>query len=164
MSSAGWSKSGAVGAHVHALAVAAVLDGALAAGLVDEDVAHGAGGGGEEVAAGVPAGVRITDKAQVGLVDEGGGLEGVAGGRFGESRAGEGAEFVVDEGQEFGGGVGIAGAERFERDGHAMARCVSQGTLRSGHAGVAPHCPDQGMPGQGRFRSLRDGQHGPAPD
>jgi hypothetical protein len=67
-----------------------MLDGPLAAGRVDEDPPHSLGGGGEEVAAGVPpAAVRRADQPQVRLVDQGGGIQrvirdpgGHAGGRI----------------------------------------------------------------------------------
>jgi hypothetical protein len=54
-----------------------VLDGLLPPGGIDEDAAHGLGGGGEEVIAAVEA--LLADQAQVGLVDQGGRLEGVSG-------------------------------------------------------------------------------------
>ena len=58
----------------------AVLLGLFASGLIDENAAHGLGGGGEEVAAAVPVLRRFgAHQAQVGLVDQGGGLEGLAG-------------------------------------------------------------------------------------
>src|SRR5260370_1280187 len=50
---------------------AAVAEGLFAAGVVDEDAAHGLGRGGEEVAAAVPGAVRVRPaQPQVGLVDE----------------------------------------------------------------------------------------------
>ena len=58
---------------------AAALQPALAAGVLDEDAAHGLGGGGEEVARGRPSpGRSAADQPQVRLVDQGGRLEGLA--------------------------------------------------------------------------------------
>lgn len=78
---------------------------------VDEDTAHGFGGGGEEVGAAVEVGVVGADEAEPGFVDESGGLEGVAGGFLGHFVSGDTAEFVVHERQEFGGGD-LATADR----------------------------------------------------
>src|SRR5262249_24086971 len=69
--------------QLDAPAVPAVLAAGLAAGLVDEDLAHGPGGRPEEVPPPLPAGVAVTDHFQVGLVDQGGGLEGLARGQPG---------------------------------------------------------------------------------
>ena len=68
--------------RVHRLtpAAAAVLGPRIAAGTFDQDAAHGLGGGGEEVSPAVPvAGLLHIYQAQVGLVNEGGSLEGLAG-------------------------------------------------------------------------------------
>ena len=82
----------------------------LAAGAFDEDAPHGLGRGGEEVAAAVPVlGPVPTDQPQVGLVDQGRGLEGLAGLLLGQPRRGELAQLVVDERQQLGGGVRVAG-------------------------------------------------------
>jgi hypothetical protein len=52
----------------------------LASGGVDQDAAHGLGGRGEEVAPAVPARYRrAVHQAEVGLVDQGRGLERLAG-------------------------------------------------------------------------------------
>jgi hypothetical protein len=49
-------------------------------GVVDEDAAHGFGAGGEEVAAAVPALPLLhVHQAQVGFVDQRGGLQRLAG-------------------------------------------------------------------------------------
>ena len=59
---------------------AAALLPALAAGALDQDAAHGLGRGGEEVAAAVPVpGLLGVDQPEVRLVDQGGGLERLAG-------------------------------------------------------------------------------------
>src|SRR5262249_58838879 len=58
--------------------VAAAFAPTLAAGILNQDAAHGLGSRGEEVAAAVPVvATGVADKAEVGLVDQGGGLEGL---------------------------------------------------------------------------------------
>ena len=65
------------------------LDGrVLAAGVLDEDAAHGLGRGGEEVAAAVPVLRRVAaDQPEVRLVDQGRGLERLPGLLLGQSSA-----------------------------------------------------------------------------
>ena len=72
--------AGVEGVEVGVLAppAAAALLAALAAGVLDQDAAHGLGGGGEEVAAVGEGLVRVGRQAQVGLVDQGGGVERLA--------------------------------------------------------------------------------------
>src|SRR5262249_42960819 len=50
----------------------------------------------------------LADQAQVGLVDQGGGLERLPGGLLGHLVCGEFAQLVVDEEQELPGGVRVA--------------------------------------------------------
>ena len=62
------------------LKLPAVAQPALATGLLDEDAAHGLGGGGEEVPATAPARWLIApDQTEVGLVDQSGRLKRLAG-------------------------------------------------------------------------------------
>ena len=89
---------------------AALLRGPLAAGVLDQDAAHGLGGGREEVAAAVPVlGVGRADEPEVRLVDQGGGLEGLAGLLAGQPGGGELAQLVVDEREQLGGGLWVPG-------------------------------------------------------
>ncbi len=76
-------------------------------GVVDEDPPHGLGGGGEEVAAAVE--LLIPDQPQVGFVNEGGGVEGVAGSFGRHARGGELPQLIVDERQQLGRGLAVAG-------------------------------------------------------
>src|SRR5262249_41315679 len=79
------------------------------AGIVDEDAAHGLGGGREEVTAAVPVlGLFDVHQPQVRLVDQGGGLEGLARLLLGQPLGREPAQFVVDQRQELRGGGRIA--------------------------------------------------------
>ena len=94
----------AVDADVGAGDSAAALLGGPSSRVIDQDLAHSGGGDGHEVVAIVPAFV-IAGHLEEGLVDEGGGLEGVGasgrtGGALDELRGGEGLELVVDEREE----------------------------------------------------------------
>ena len=65
--------------QVNALQAAAVSDGCLAPGAVHENVAHGFGGGGEEMPAVRPRMAAVAEQLEISLVDERGGLEGLIG-------------------------------------------------------------------------------------
>jgi len=101
----------------------------LLAGTLDEDAAHGFRSGGEEVGAVLEGGSRgpgvgsrgsgvgSCDEAEVGFVNEGGGLECVAGLFLSQFGGGELAKLVVDEGEELLGSRGIAGFDLGEDAG-----------------------------------------------
>lgn len=88
-----------------------------AAGLIDEDAAHEEGGDSEEVGAAFPLDRGLAEEAEVSFVDEGGGLEGCAGGLVAHVRAGEAVKVVIDEGGEGVPGFGLAEAEAGELRG-----------------------------------------------
>ena len=90
--------------QVDAVAAAAVLA-PLTPGLLDEDVPHRPRRGAEEVAAAVPAGVPIAHQAEVGLVDQGGRLEGLAGRQPAGQRGGQSPQLRVDDRQQFRRGL-----------------------------------------------------------
>ena len=70
---------------------------------------HGLGGGGEEVPPAVPArGVARAYEAQVGLVDQGRGLEGLPGPLLGQLLGRQPAQLVIDQRQELLGGAPVA--------------------------------------------------------
>ena len=80
-----------------------------AAGGVDEDAAHRFGRRGEEVSAAVPVlGLFDINQPEVRLVDQGGGLQGLAGVLQGQPLGGQPAQLVVDERQELLRGVRVA--------------------------------------------------------
>ncbi len=57
--------------HGHATTVPAAFVGLLAAGLIDEDAAHGLGGGGKKVPTTIPSLIAlVADEANVGFVDQ----------------------------------------------------------------------------------------------
>src|SRR5262245_23767947 len=73
---ADFRNGGLLSVEILSCPAAAVLFTFLATGVVDEDTAHGLGGGGEEVAAAVPVQFLVlADEAQVGLVNQGGGRQ-----------------------------------------------------------------------------------------
>jgi hypothetical protein len=79
----------------------------LPAGLIDQDVAHGRGR--EEVAPAVPVVAPVpADEPDVGLVDQGGGLEGLARLLVAQPGGGQLPQLVVDEREQAGGGMGAA--------------------------------------------------------
>jgi hypothetical protein len=94
---------------VNAQPAAAVLVGLLAAGLIDEDAAHGLRRGGEEVNSAVPGLLRVgTDELEIRLVDQGRGLKGVSRPLAGEALRGQAAQLVVDKRQQLLGSVWVA--------------------------------------------------------
>ena len=105
--------------EVHATPVAPVLRALLAAGAVDQDPPHRLGRGGEEVAPAVPAcSAARVHQPQVGLVDQGRGLEGLPGLLAGQPLGGQLAQLVVDQRQELLGRLGVALLDRREDAGH----------------------------------------------
>ena len=89
---------------------AAVLPGPLAAGGVDEDAAHGLGGGGEEVAAAVPAvwPARPPTSRRYASWTRAVGWRVWPGFSPASPRGGQLPQLVVDEREELLGGVGVA--------------------------------------------------------
>ena len=88
-------------------------------GVVDEDPTHGLGRGGEEVPSAVE--LLIPDQPQVGFVNQGGRVEGVAGGFGRHARGGELPQLVIDERQQLGGGPAVAslgGTQELRELGH----------------------------------------------
>jgi hypothetical protein len=86
---------------VEALLVSAMAQGTFAAGAFDEDAAHGFGGSPEKVGAVLPGLLVGGDEAKPGFVNEGSGLERVAGGFVGHAMDGEFAQFFVNEREQF---------------------------------------------------------------
>jgi len=113
----------------------------LRAGGVDEDAAHGLGGGGEEVPAAVPAEpVGGADQPEVRLVNQGGGLECLVGGLGGHACGGELSQFVVDEREQLRGGVAVAGRRRVEQASHIghSDECTDSTRQRNGKSASDP--------------------------
>jgi hypothetical protein len=103
-------------------AIPATLPGVATPGVIDKDLAHRLGGGGEEVAAvgDVGQGVAV-EEPQQGLMDQGAGLEGVAGPLAAHQPAGRAPQLGVDGPDEPLPGVSAAGASLVE-DGRQVTR------------------------------------------
>jgi hypothetical protein len=86
-----------------------------APGVIDQDLAHRLGGGGEEVAAVGDVGQSVAvEEPQQGLVDQGAGLEGVAGPLVAHQAAGRATQLGVDGPDEPIPSVSAAGAGLIE--------------------------------------------------
>ena len=94
--------------------------GRLAAGVVDQDEAHGLGGGGEEVAA--TRELAIADEPQVRLMDQGRGVERLARLLLGQLLGRQLAQLVVDQGQELLGGLRVALLDGRQDAGYVVHR------------------------------------------
>jgi hypothetical protein len=102
---------------------AGALGGVPATGVVDKDLAHRLGGGGEEVSAVGDVGESIAvEEPEDGLVDERAGLEGVAGSFVAHEADGDAAELGVDGADESLLGVLAAGAHLGEKGGQITPR------------------------------------------
>ena len=89
--------------------VAAALERLFAASALDEDAAHGLGGSSEEVAAAVPVlGLVLIDEAEIGLVDESGGLQRLPWRFLGQPLGSQLAQLIVYQRQELLGSARIA--------------------------------------------------------
>ena len=67
--------------------------------VLDQDAAHRLGGGTEEMRSVLPRQLLAVDQAEVGLVDQGGRLQGLAGALTGHLRASEPSELGVQDRQ-----------------------------------------------------------------
>lgn len=103
--------------QIDAFLSAAVPQVVFASGMINEDAAHGFGGGGKEVRAILPRGLVVPAESQPGFVNQGGGLQGLAGRFTRHFLRGELAQFLIDQRQELVGGVGIALIHAPEDDG-----------------------------------------------
>ena len=116
-----------IGGHIHALVAVVQGDaddpptpfvGLAAAGVVHQDLAHGASGDGEEVGPVCGAYARAAGQLEIGLVDEARGLKGVAPPLPAELPVREAAEIVVDQWDQPVQGVLVAAHRGFEKPGH----------------------------------------------
>ena len=109
--------------NVHALLSAAVTQGEFAAGIVNEDAAHGFGGGGEKVGATVPLDIFPAGEPQPRLMDERGGLQRLVRRFVGHLVGGELAQFFIDQRQQFIGGFGVAVFDGLQNLGDVAHDC-----------------------------------------
>ena len=81
----------------------------LSPSRLDEDAAHGLGGGGEEVIPPVPMPlVTLADQPQVGFVNQGGRFQRLPRLLLGEALGSQSAQFIVDEWQQLGRRMPVA--------------------------------------------------------
>ncbi len=76
--------------------------------VIDEEVAHGLGGGAEEMSAALEAGVAVPEELLVRLVDERGGAEGLPGAEVADAGQGDRLELGIDGAEEGVCGVLLA--------------------------------------------------------
>jgi hypothetical protein len=115
--------------NIYALQAAAVTAGEFAAGVVNEEMAHGLGGGGEEMGAIFEGRVVAADEAQPNLMHQSGGLEGVTCGAVGHLIRRELAQLRINQRQQLIGGLGVAVLDGLKNAGHvAQLRDCSQST------------------------------------
>ena len=110
-----------------------------ATGVVDQDAAHGLRGDREEVAAVLPREVLLPFQAQIGLVNQCGGLQAV-GGSFATSVGSRNlAQRGVDGGKEPLVRSRLAGAPRSEETGNLPVRCMCQRELLLDRSSAVAH-------------------------
>lgn len=81
--------------------------GLLSSGALDEDAAHGLGGGREEMLAAVPALWLMSDEPEIGFVNQSRGLQRLSGLFVGQLLCGQETQLLVDQGQKLSRGIGI---------------------------------------------------------
>jgi hypothetical protein len=96
----------------------------LAPRLLDEDVAHDAGGGEEEVLPRLPGDVALVGQPQVRLVHQGRRLQGLAGGQVSHASAGQLVQLLIHDSHQALRRRGVASLSRPQqfRDGLDRAR------------------------------------------
>jgi hypothetical protein len=120
--------------HVDAPTSASRLGAAPAAGVVDEDPPHHLGGGREELLTAVPAPDRLgINQPEESLLDQGRGLESLAGLLPRQPAGGELAQLVVDQGEQVLGGAGVAPLDVREDAGHVRHRHARRRPPRPRH-------------------------------
>ena len=108
------------GVELEALSATPPLLGVASAGGVHQHAPDGLGGDGEEVGAAFPDGLVLIHEAEVGLVHEGGGLEREILSLGAEVVLGDGAEFIVENGQEEIDRSLVSGRDAFEELGDVL--------------------------------------------
>ncbi len=118
------------GVEGNSLAAAAAFELGALTGVVDEDSAHRFGGGEEELRAAGPGDVGVSQEAEVGFVNQLGGLERMVGALAVHTLAGEFFELVVDERQKVAGRFRLS-ALRISQDGSADDAVVTHSAPHS---------------------------------
>jgi hypothetical protein len=118
---------------IHLLQAAAVTAGQLAPGVVNQEMAHGFGRGGEEMGAIFKSRVVAADQAHPDLMHQGGGLKRVTRCVLGHLIGGEFAQFRIDQWQQFIGGLWVAMLDGFKNAGY-----VAQSTKAITFSSIMP--------------------------
>ena len=100
--------------NVHALLTAAVSNRLFAASSVNQNAPHRFSSRTEEMRSAIPLLILVSSQAQPRFVNERGWLQSVAGSFIRHLRRRQSAQFVIDKGEQFIGGLGIAGPGAFE--------------------------------------------------
>ena len=137
---------GRVGEVDPAEAAAPFLPG-LAPGGLDQDVPHGLGCRGEEVAPAVPLAVRgVTDQPQVRLVHQGRGLERLPRRLVRQLPGRQATELVVDQGEQLLGRLTVALLDRRENPRRLAHRRVTIWFQETAYSGASLPAGAQGSP------------------
>src|SRR5262249_53809741 len=133
---------------------APALETSLIAGAVEDNPAHGLGRGGEEVAAAVPVPRLLDiDQPNIGFMDQGRGLERLAGLLVRPFRPGQPTHFLIDQGQQLLRRQGVTLLDGRKDAGHVRHRYARR---RVAHA-LSPNGDRATVPGE------RSSGPGPAP-
>src|ERR1022692_1595251 len=103
---------------IHSLQPAAVTAGEFAAGVVNEEMAHGLAGGGEEMGAIFEGRIVASDEAQPDLMHQGGGLERVTRRAVRHLIRRELAQFSINQRQQLIGGLRVAALDGIKYAGN----------------------------------------------
>ena len=113
--------------------------GSFSARAVDQDAPHGLGRGSKEVAAAVPVlGLVHVHQTEIRFVDQGCGLEGLAGLLAGEFLRSQAAQLTIDQGEKLLGHLGVALLDCREDPGHFGHGGRSSRAIRSYHGHDRP--------------------------
>ena len=100
--------------HIESSLAATVPLRLLASSAVNENAAHGLGGGAKEVGAVFPSRLLVAAETEPGFMDQRSGLKGMSGSLLGHFCGGQSPQFIIDKRQQFLGGFRIALLSCFE--------------------------------------------------
>jgi len=103
---------------VHPLLVSTVPLGAFAAGLFNENAAHGLGGGAEEMSPAREVWIRVAHQPQPGFMHQRGGLQSLVGAFIRHARRRQLAQLLIDQRKQFIGGLRVAVLDGLQNAGN----------------------------------------------